>query len=532
MKIEILDTTLRDGEQGAGIEFSDADKIKVIRALDSLGVTYIEAGMITDSKGAEFFDRLGCLETENAKIAVFTMTCKPGEDPASNELLNMAAAAPVPAATIFGKSWLYQVTDVLCTTPEENLRIIRDSVSYLVKSGKEVIFDAEHFFDGYSDSPEYAMETLRAAFDGGASRAVLCDTNGGMLPDVVGMICRAVCTRFKNIGIHCHNDMGMAAACTVSGVLSGACQVHTTVSGIGERCGNANMNTVVPVLQLKLGFDCIGDRISKLTPSARFICEAANISFNENEPFVGGYAFTHKAGSHIDGMRKAPRSFEHIPPETVGNERNFLISGLSGRSAVIEKMEIYMKATEGAFSKDDPRVEKALSVIKEREAAGYNYEDAGASLALLIDETLGTRKSFFSLVSLKATVEERPSKAEADGAFAACAEIKISVNGSEYAAEGKGNGPVNAIDEALRHALTRFYPEISDMYLTDYKVRVLDSRATASSVRVSIESSSGPSVWRTVGVSSDVIDASWQALRDSVEYMLSRTSHNKEASVK
>jgi len=516
MKIEIFDTTLRDGEQGAGVEFSPDDKLRVIHELDELGVSYIEAGMITDERSAEFFARLGDVKLNNAKIAAFTQTCRIGESPADSLMLKLTAQAPVPVVVIYGKAWLYQVTDVLGTTGEENLRMIRESIRYLVDAGREVIFDAEHFFDGYSDCPEYAMSVIGEAFRAGASRVVLCDTNGGNLPDVVGLVCSAVTEKYENIGIHCHNDMGMAAACSVSAVLSGACQVHGTISGIGERCGNANLNTLIPVLQMKLGFDCIGDRIGKLTRVARAVNEAGNLSFDESEPFVGGYAFTHKAGAHIDGVTKAPRSFEHITPDTVGNVRNIVISGLSGRAAIIDKMRAYLP--DESFDKDDPRVIKTASFIREREAKGYDYEDAGASLALTIDECLGRRREFFSLLGLKVIVDE----AGCEDNFTASAVIKISVGGREELSAGEGNGPVNAIDEALRRALTRFYPEIADMKLTDYRVRVLDSKATASAVRVSIESSDGHSVWRTIGVSSDVIYASWQALRDSVEYMLGR----------
>lgn len=537
MKIEIFDTTLRDGAQGAGINFNDGDKMKVIHALDKIGVSYIEAGMLCDAHSRDFFDELGRLSLKNSKLCVFSQTRRAGESCESDLFLPSAAAAPVPCAVIYGKSWLYQVANVLGTTAEENLAMIADTVRYLRAAGKEVIFDAEHFFDGYSDNADYSFRVVDAALSAGASRVVLCDTNGGMLPDVIGMITKAVTDRFGNIGIHCHNDLGMAEACSVSAVLSGAMQVHGTVSGIGERCGNANLNTLIPVLQLKLGFDCIGDKIGRLTKTARFVNETANLTFSENEPFVGGYAFTHKAGAHIDGVNKSPKTFEHISPEAVGNKRNILISGLSGRAAVMEKLrelildrcmgegmeEVEKSLADGTMSKNDPVIIRAAEMIKEKEAAGYSYEDAGASLALVLDEAFGIRRRCFDLLNFKVIVDEdADAAAHSTDEMRSWAMIKISVNGREELSAGEGNGPVNAMDVCLRRALSRFYPEIEEMHLTDYKVRVLDSGATASSVRVLIESTDGVSVWRTIGVSPDIINASWQALRDSVEYMLSR----------
>ena len=519
MKIEIFDTTLRDGSQGAGVEFSRDDRVRVVHALDALGVSYIEIGMVTGEQSAAELDEL-CERTAgiSSKLAVFTRTCRVGKSAEDSPFLVLTGKSKAPAVTIFGKAWLTHVTEILGTTAEDNLRMIRESVAYLKACGKEVIFDAEHFFDGYSDNPEYAMAVLDAAEEGGADRLVLCDTNGGNLPDVIGMVTAAVAAKHQNVGIHCHNDMGMAVSCTVSAVLSGAMQIHGTISGLGERCGNANLDTLIPVLQLKLGFDCIGDRITNLTKTARTVREAANLAFNESEPFVGGYAFTHKAGTHIDGVMKTPASFEHISPESVGNTRKIVMSSLSGRAAMMDKMRGFFTHG-GELSKDDPRVSKAAAVIRERESEGFDYENADASLELAIDDALGMRKHFFTLLGLKVIVNDRTDDS---AGFSASAIIKISVDGNEYLTAGEGNGPVNAIDEALRRALTRFYPEIADMRLTDYRVRVLDSKATASSVRVSIESSDGRSVWRTVGVSSDVIHASWQALCDSVEFMLSK----------
>ena len=534
MKLDIFDTTLRDGEQGVGVEFSPDDRRRVIHALDDLGVSCIEAGMITDEASAAFFESLRHEKLNCARLAVFTRTARAGTDPASDRLLGLAARAPVPVAVIYGKASLYQVTEVLGATADENLRLIRESIRVLRDAGKEVVFDAEHFFSGFSDSPEYAMRVADEAFSAGASAVVLCDTNGGMLPDVVGMVTGAVAKAHpgRKIGIHCHNDMGMAAAATVSAVLAGASHIQGTVSGIGERCGNADLCTLIPVLQIKLGFDCVGERIAGLTKAARTVCDAANLSFDESAPFVGGYAFTHKAGAHIDGVRKDPASFEHMDPAAVGNIRNTVVSGLSGRAAILDRVRSLIP--DGPLSKDDERVVRAAAMIREREAAGFDYEDAGASLTLALEEILGRRRRFFELLSLKVVIDE-PTDAPSEGIgkaasagsgsgafFTASAVIKIAVGEREYLTAGEGNGPVNAIDEALRRALTRFYPELESVRLTDYRVRVLDSRATASAVRVAIESTDGRTVWRTVGVSSDIINASWQALRDSVEYALAQ----------
>ena len=356
MKIELLDTTLRDGAQGVGVEFSPDDRRRVIHALDDLGISCIEAGMITDEASAAFFESLGREKLKNARLAVFTRTARADTDPACDPLLKMAADAPVPVAVIYGKAWLYQVTEVLGTTAEENLRLIRESIRVLRAAGKEVVFDAEHFFSGWADSPEYAMRVADEAWDAGASAVVLCDTNGGMLPDVIGMVTGAVVQAHpgKTVGIHCHNDMGMAASATVSAVLAGAAHVQGTVSGIGERCGNADLCTLIPVLQVKLGYDCVGERIAGLTETARAVCDAANLSFDESAPFVGGYAFTHKAGAHIDGVRKAPAAFEHMDPAVVGNVRNTVVSGLSGRAAILDRIRALLPEAE--LSKDDDRV--------------------------------------------------------------------------------------------------------------------------------------------------------------------------------
>jgi len=526
MKIEIYDTTLRDGIQGCGVDFSPEDKISVLHILDRLGVTYIEVGMLTDQASAEYCRRIADEKLQTAVPVVFGRTCRPGEACRDNASLTAMARCPLRAAAIYGKSWLYQVDEVLHTTAEENLRMIWDTIRFLKSAGKEVFFDAEHFFDGYSDNAEYAMRVVDTAFTAGADRVILCDTNGGMLPDTIGLVVSAVIQQYGigKVGIHCHNDLGMAVAGSVSAVLSGASQVQGTISGFGERCGNANLNTLIPVLQLKLGFDCIGENLKELTGCARSINETANRAFNENEPFVGGYAFTHKAGTHIDGVTKAPRSFEHMDPAAVGNRRNIVISSLSGRAALADKMRTYLPPED--LTKDSPRLLELSRILKEREALGFDYEDATASLSLLIEEVLNQRKRYFELLHFKVMVENStiltPEAFSSEEAMSAIATIKIAVGSREELTAGEGNGPVNAMDEALRRALVRFYPQISRMRLTDYKVRVLNSGATASVVRVLIESTDGVEIWRTVGVSPDIITASWQALRDSVEYMLSR----------
>lgn len=530
MNIEILDTTLRDGAQGAGVEFSPDDKLHTIMELDELGVSYIEVGMITTRAEAELIDKIARVKLKKAKLCVFCRTVKAGEKPENDEHLVLSKNAHTPAAVIYGKASLIHVTEVLGVHPDENLRMIRESIKYLTDSGKEVIFDAEHFFDGYSENPEYAMAVVDEALRAGAKTAVLCDTNGGALPDVIGVVTRAAVKRFgSRIGIHCHNDMGMAAACTVSAVLEGASHIHGTVGGVGERCGNADLCTLIPVLQLKLGMNCIGERIGSLTKAARRIANAANLSFDEKAPFVGGYAFTHKAGSHIDGVKKYPASFEHIPPSEVGNERNIVISSLSGRAALLDKLREYLPEEYTQIDKDDSRLLSLMNDLKERESIGYDYEDAGASFALLANRAFGIRSDCFKLISLKVMTDENDGGEEM---LHSSAVIKISVGGEEALTAGEGNGPVNALDEALRHALMPFYPEVGRMKLTDYKVRVLDSKATASRVRVAVESTDGEFVWRTTGVSGDVINASWQALRDSVEYMISQREKKTARTIK
>lgn len=525
MKIEIYDTTLRDGSQGAGISFTDEDKIEVIHALDELGISYIEVGFYTGSaREAGFFARPELRNLKRAKLTAFCPTRRPGESAAGTPALRSLASGAAGCAAVFGKASAKQAERVLKCPPDENIAMITDTISYLRAAGKEVIFDAEHFFDGYSDNPDYALATLEAASAAGASTLVLCDTNGGMLPDIVGMTLEAVKKRLPGarIGIHCHNDLGMAVACSLSGVIAGAVQLHGTVAGIGERCGNANIITLIPLLQLKMGFECVeSPLLPLLSPTARKICEIANLEFDEREPFVGGYAFTHKAGTHIDALRKAPGSFEHIDPADVGNTRNILLSELSGRAALAERMSRIIPS----IDKDSPEVAAALEELRLRESAGYQYEAAEASLTLLLCGALGLRREFFTVDTFNVIVGQPYSSRHSGlrgGGSNCSAIIKVKVDGSAEITAAEGDGPVNALDLALRKALLRFYPVLGRVRLTDYKVRVPSSgeAATASAVRVFIESTDGERVWRTTGVSTDIIDASWQALLDSIEFRL------------
>ena len=518
MKNRIFDTTVRDGAQNPGISLTDDDRLRIIDALAGLGIDCIETGFFLPGSEEAFTSRaleLPCREL----LSAFAQTRRPNSRASEDPALSALVKSDIGRVTIFGKCSVWHASTVLRTTPEENLGMIADSTDFLVSHGKRVVFDAEHFFDGYGDNPDYALKAVAAAVDNGAEAAVLCDTNGGMLPDVIGMTVAAVKSAFPTlaVGILFHYDIGMADAASVSAVLSGAEIVSGTVSGIGERCGNANLNTLIPLLQLKLGFGCIPpENMAKLTRAARKINELANREFDEREPFVGSFAFTHKAGTHIDAVTKAPRAFEHVSPESVGNRRSLVVSGLCGRAAILSKLPKGYDRLE----KDDPEIIGALEAVKELEAAGYSYEDAEASLALLIDEKLGRRRRFFEIVRFQATITEGTSAKES-GEPSCAVLIKVKVGESYELAAAEGNGPVNALDLALRKALLRFYPELGRMTLTDYKVRVLSgASATASLVRVLIQTSDGEAVWRTVGVSADIVEASRIALCDAIEYRL------------
>jgi 2-isopropylmalate synthase len=522
-RVEIFDSTLRDGAQAEGISFSVEDKLKIVKALDELGVAYIEAGNPgSNPKDLEFFKKVKSLKLENAKLTAFGSTrrrdIKVEEDANVQSLLE----ADTKAIAIFGKSWDFHVTEIIKTTLDENLMMIEETVAFLKSKGKEVIFDAEHFFDGYKANKEYAMASLEAAVRGGADCLALCDTNGGCMPLEVYDITKNVCSTFSvKVGIHCHNDTGMAVANSMMSVEAGAVHVQGTYIGFGERCGNANLSTIIGNLQVKKGVVCIPEEnLEALTPTAVFMAEISNIQLYDREPYVGRSAFTHKAGMHIDGVNKAPHSFEHVNPEAIGNARRFLMSEVAGRSTILKKIKKFAPE----ITKDSEEVGQIVNRLKELEHEGYQFEGAESTFELIIRKHLGKYKPFFELENFK-IIGDQPSK---DSTFSAYAMVKVKVDGNEEFMAAEGDGPVHALDKALRKALEVFYPELRDVHLTDYKVRVLDSKsATASKVRVLINSSDGKEFWSTVGVSSDIIEASLIALVDSIEVKLLRDLENK-----
>ncbi|PYG85743.1 2-isopropylmalate synthase [Ruminiclostridium sufflavum DSM 19573] len=514
-KVIMYDSTLRDGAQALGISFTVEDKLKIVKKLDRLGVNYIEAGNPSSNpKDLEFFDKVLKLKLTNSKIIAFGATrranIKAEEDANIQSLLNAGTVA----VALFGKSWDFQVTDILKTTLDENLNMIYDTIKYFKNKGKTVVYDAEHFFDGYNASPKYAMATLQAAFDAGADSICLCDTKGASLPSHIAKVTRIVRENIRcAIGIHCHNDNGMAVAGSIAAVEAGAVQVQGTINGFGERCGNANLCTIIPNLQLRMGYGCIPDEsMEMLTPIARYVSEVANIIHDERAPFVGNCAFAHKAGMHADAVNKNTSAYEMINPAVVGNQRNILMSEVAGRSAVMNMINM----VDSTITKDSPETKKIIERLKELEYEGYQYEGAESSFELVIRKILNKYNPFFELVEFKVIVDE-PSVNSVNSS----AMIKIRVGDQTEITAAEGDGPVNALDSALRKALERFYPQIAEIKLTDYKVRVLDSNhATASKVRVLIETTDGEDVWTTVGVSTDIIEASWRALVDSVEHKL------------
>lgn len=516
MKVYMYDSTLRDGAQGGNVNFSLMDKINITKALDEYGVDYIEAGNpFSNPKDIEYFQKIDSLKLNHAKIVAFGSTRKKDIKACDDKSVQVMANVSVKTVAIFGKSWDLHVTEILKTTLEENLNMISDTVSYLTECGKDVFFDAEHFFDGYKANPEYALKTLVTAQNAGAKYIVLCDTNGGCFPDEVSEITKkAIELLDVPVGIHCHNDTECAVANSVAAVKAGATQVQGTFIGIGERCGNTNLSSLIPSLQLKLGYECVdSDKIKETTNTSRYIAEVANIALHDNMPYVGKSAFAHKAGMHIDGVKKASHSFEHVSPELVGNSRSFLLSEVAGRNTILSKLS----GIAPEITKESEELSAIVDMLKAQEHAGYQYEAAEASFELLVLKFLGKFKEFFYIDYFKIIGEQTGNFQKAASAM-----VKVKVGDKFEIAADEGDGPVNALDRALRTALSRFYPEIiNDIQLIDYKVRVMDTGAgTAAVVRVLIESTDGVNTWTTVGASTDIINASVKALVDSIEYKL------------
>ena len=515
-KIKLYDTTLRDGMQAEGISFSLEDKLSIAGCLDELGIDYIEGGYAASNpKEMQFFAEAAKLGLKNSKVVAFGSTRRADTQVEADASLAAILACKAQTATLVGKAWDMQVKAVLGCSLDENLQLCADSVAYLKKRGIEVIFDAEHLFNGYKENREYAMKVLTAAADAGADVLVLCDTNGGSIPDQIYEITKAICEKFPTlpVGIHTHNDCDCATANTLAAVSAGARHVQGTINGLGERCGNANLCTVIPNLAFKMGFECLApEKIKTLTEVSRFIFEVCNLNPVMNMPYVGESAFAHKAGLHVDALLKDRRTYEHIDPVLVGNERRFLISELSGKSNILAELE------KAKITQDKKLAKKILTRVQELEDQGYQFEAANASFDLLVKKIIGTYKPSFELLKYYVTAEKRTS-----GEMVNEATVKLKVGDKVQHVVGEGDGPVNALDAALRKALQSIYPAVKDVHLIDYKVRVVNAKAgTAARVRVIIESRDKTSVWGTVGVSENVIEASWQALSDSVDYKLQK----------
>lgn len=528
MKIFVLDTTLRDGAQSEDVSFSIPDKIKIVRLLDRLGVDLIEAGNpFSNVKDREFFKEMEKCPPKNAKLVAFGSTRKVGVRPEEDEALAALMDAGTEYISVFGKAWDLHVEHVLHTANEENLAMIRDTVAYGVSRGKKVIFDAEHFFDGYKENPEYALEVIRTADEAGASVVCLCDTNGSAFPDEIFDITKKAVESVKcQVGIHTHNDGGMAVGGAVMSVSAGAVHVQGTLNGIGERCGNANLSTIIANLQLKRGYEIISpEQMETLSPISREVAEITNINIH-GMPYISRGAFAHKGGMHIDAVLKMPRTFEHIDPAVVGNERTFLVSEVAGKSALMP----LLKRIDPSIDRNSPKIKDILARMKELEYNGYQFEAAEASLELEIRRVLGMDKQFFNIERFRIMLEQDTISPKSMKGYST-AFTKVKVGGEyEITAADSSEGPVNAVDIAMRKALERFYPSIGRLRLVDYKVRVLDSAAaTGAKVRVLIESTDGNDSWTTVGVSTDVIMASKKALEDSMEYMLIKEADKKEA---
>ena len=514
-RIEIYDTTLRDGAQGEGISFSVQDKLLLSRRLDSLGFDYIEGGYpASNEKDFDYFQRIGQEKLAHARVCAFGMTRRKGIPVDGDEGLASLLAAGASTVTVVGKASSFHATEVLRTTQEENLKMIAESIAHLRAAGREVLFDAEHFFDGWKANPRYTLKTVQAAVEAGAKLIVLCDTNGGSMPEEVGAVTREVVGQLPvPVGIHCHNDCGLAVANSLAAVDAGAVQVHGTINGFGERCGNADLVAVIANLALKKRYQVLDEEaVRHLTELSRYVYEMINMNYPPRQPFVGKSAFAHKGGMHVSGLARVVASYEHIDPQAVGNERRILVSELSGRSNIVAM------TTKHNIQHDRKLMDKILAKVVSKEHAGYQFEAAEGSFDLLVKQCAGTFKRHFELVHYRVNVE---SEDDGSGRITTEATIKIRVGETVRHEVAEGDGPVNALDAAMRKALNGSFPSLREMHLVDYKVRVINSEAgTAAGVRVVIESRDKEEVWGTVGVSENIIEASWIALADSYEYKL------------
>jgi 2-isopropylmalate synthase len=513
--LEVYDTTLRDGAQAEDVSFSAEDKIRVAQKLDDLGVQFIEGGWPgANPKDIEFFRMIKTIPLKHAAVVAFGSTRKASNSVRKDPNLQALLAADTQTITIFGKTWSLHVTDALGISLSKNLELIADSVCYLRSRGRRVFYDAEHFFDGYKTNPEYALNTVRKAVEAGAERVILCDTNGGTMPWEIREICELVRGECPvPLGIHAHNDCEMAVANSLVAVESGIVQVQGTINGIGERCGNANLCSIIPNLELKMKRPALTDRLSHLKEVSGFVTEIANLMPNKHQPYVGDSAFAHKGGVHIHAVLKNPATYEHVDPARVGNRQRVLVSDYAGRSGLLDKIETYGIK----LSKDHSKVQELVDTLKQRESQGYQFEGAEGSFELLMRKAMGSHKPAFQLLGFRVIVEKKQD----NGAPVAEATVMVKVGEVVEHTAAVGTGPVNALDHALRKSLEKFYPQLKEVKLLDYKVRVLAAnKGTESKVRVLIESGDHKDKWGTVGVSENIIEATWQALADSIEYKL------------
>ena len=512
-QVQLYDTTLRDGMGGQGRSLSAAEKVRVVHALDRLGVQFVEAGFPrSNPKEAELFEILAGEKLEQAQVVAFGMTRRRDARAEDDEALSVLVSSFVPVVCLVGKTWALHLEKVTKVSREENLEMIRDSVAFCAAAGKRVVYDAEHFFDAWREDRDYALTCLEAAAEGGAENLTLCDTNGSSLPPQVAEATAAVVAALADrvaIGIHTHNDAECAVANSLAAVDAGARMVQGTINGCGERCGNANLVSILPALQLKMGYECVPpDRLGLLTEIAHFVDELCNVAPDPDQPYVGRNAFAHKAGMHVAGVAADARTFEHVDPAQVGNDREVLISELSGKGSVLSKAE------RAGIRLDDDGARRAVEHLKEREHRGYSYEAADASFELMLRRETGDYEPLFRLESFRVVTEKRE-----DGGVETEATVKIWVDGKRFLRTAEGNGPVNALDKALRDAITELHPHLADIELTNYKVRILDeAHGTGAVTRVLLDSSDGSQSWGSIGVSENIIEASWEALVDSLEY--------------